>query len=226
MFPRPLAPFGPGFFLQPRERALATTGIVSSWGFERLAAVLITALILWGGGAILLAVNGLEGGAWYTLLGVLFALHLASGVLYVWRRIVTTEYVLTEEFVYARRGQFLLHLDAAALDRVTDLHIHQGVIGRLFGFSTLRVLTAGGGLHMPGLRDAVAVRGRIQEARQELIARLLREAGRGGSEGASPSRATECPRCAHVFSAAGPLPLDVTCPKCGAQGTLFAEAPA
>lgn len=199
-------------------------GIAPAWGLERAVVLLFSVALLWGGAAFALtlaAAPGLAG--FYVLLAGGALLHLVAGGLYVWRRIVTTEYVVTEEFVYARRGRFLLYLGAAALDRLTDLHVHQGVLGRLFGFASLRVLTAGGGIHLPGLVDAVAVRGQVQEARQALLARLIREAGRIPAAPAS-GPPCQCPRCQHVFAAPGPAPVDVRCPSCGAEGTLFEEA--
>lgn len=220
-----MSTYPPRFFLRPEERVVVASVVAPAWALERMVAILLTALILWGGLGLVLALNRATGLAvWFSILAIVGSLHLLLGGLYVWRRVVTTEYVVTDEFVYARRGQILLQLGAAALDRVTDLHIHQGIVGRMFGYSTLRVLTAGGGLHMSGLRDAVGVRSRVQEARHSFIARLLREAGKDSVASAAPGRSCQCPRCGRVFRVVGALPMDVTCPQCQAAGTLFEEA--
>ena len=221
------------FFVLPQERVLREERIVNAWGLEHILVSFLVASIVWGGlfvGTLLLAPQHI--GALGTLAGVLFLVHVLASVVYVWRRIVTTEYVVTAEAVYARRGKLILTVSSALLDRVTDLHVHTSLVGRVFGYSGLSVRTAGGGLWMPGLREPYVVRGTIQQARHELLKQLLRESGRETADGREsvPPRTTtsiQCPDCEHVFDVpVGPRPLDVQCPSCKGTGTLFEEATA
>lgn len=218
------------FFVLPQERVLKEERIVGAWGLEHVIVSFIVAVILWGGAAVaafILAPDAFETVA--TIAAAIFVLHLLLSVIYVWRRIVTTEYVVTAEAVYARRGKLILTVASALLDRVTDLHVHTSLVGRLFGYSGLSVRTAGGGLWMPGLREPYVIRGTIQQARHELITQLLRESGRDQERQApkptSQTTPVQCPNCENMFDIAlQPRPLDVTCPRCKESGAIFEEA--
>jgi membrane protein YdbS with pleckstrin-like domain len=221
-----LASYPPRFYLRPDEKIVRADRITPAWGLEQ-------ALLWFIGGAI--AFGAMLVGVFFlppenrTTLGPIvvagFALFWLVMLLVTWRRIVTSEYVVTDEAVYARRGQLVVTVDAASLDRVTDLHVHTGIVGRLFGYSDLLIKTAGGGLAMPGLKDAYSVRSMIHEVRHRLLARLLREAGRREAPtGASAGPDIQCPRCLFVFPLTGKPPIDVQCPHCHATGTLFPEA--
>jgi uncharacterized membrane protein YdbT with pleckstrin-like domain len=218
------------FFVLPHERVLKEERIVGAWALEHLIVSFLIAIVLWGGlfAATLLVAPEYIGSVG-ALAGILFFGHIFASVLYVWRRIVTTEYVVTAEAVYARRGKLILTVASALLDRVTDLHVHTSLVGRIFGYSGLSVRTAGGGLWMPGLRDPYVIRGMIQQARHDLITQLLRESGRddGRRESGSRSASTsiQCPKCELVFDVPRtPRPLDVTCARCQETGAIFEEA--
>lgn len=220
------------FFVLPQERVLKEERIVAAWGLEHVIVSFLVAAILWGG--LFVAVFLLANDYIATvgpILATVFVLHLLLSAIYVWRRIVTTEYVVTAEAVYARRGKIILTVASALLDRVTDLHVHTSLVGRLFGYSGLSVRTAGGGLWMPGLREPYVIRGTIQQARHELITQLLRESGREheAQTPRTPSKTTQiqCPNCSEVFDVAlKPRPLDVSCPRCEETGAIFEEAAA
>lgn len=221
----------PRFFVLGHERVLLEERIVRAWGLEHMLASLLLALFLWG---------GLGTFGWFLLpesrdlivaiAASLGASHLLLSLVYVWRRLATTEYVITDEALYARRGRLILTVASALLDRVTDLHVHTSLMGRLFGYSGLSIRTAGGGVWMPGLREPYRVRGTIQEARHALIARLLRESGRADPTAAAPTRDgtsdIQCPQCELVFGVARRRPLDVECPRCHEKGMIFEEATA
>jgi uncharacterized membrane protein YdbT with pleckstrin-like domain len=171
------------FFVRPHEKILREERIVGAWAVEHLLVSFLLAIVLWGG---LFGLTNVFLPSYVPLasivLGGAFGLHIVFSTIYVWRRVVTTEYVVTAEAVYARRGKLVLTVASALLDRVTDLHVHTSLVGRVFGYSGLSVRTAGGGVWIPGLRDPYEIRGTIQQARHELIAQLLREAGREGEK--------------------------------------------
>ncbi len=218
------------FFVLPQERVLKEERIVGAWGLEHIIVSFLVASILWGGifAATFLLVPDYVGTVGVAA-GTLFVLHLLLSTIYVWRRIATTEYVVTAEAVYARRGKIILTVASALLDRVTDLHVHTSLVGRLFGYSGLSIRTAGGGLWMPGLREPYVIRGTIQQARHDLITQLLRESGRDDQRQPprppSQTGPIQCPNCENVFEIAlKPRPLDVTCPRCKETGAMFEEA--
>ena len=220
------------FFVLPHERVLKEERIVGAWGLEHIIVSFLVASLLWGGlfVAVLILANEYVATVG-PILATVFVVHLVLSLIYVWRRIATTEYVVTAEAVYARRGKIILTVASALLDRVTDLHVHTSLVGRLFGYSGLSVRTAGGGLWMPGLREPYIIRGTIQQARHELIAQLLRESGREQERQPPhpPSQTTQiqCPNCENVFEVAlQPRPLDVACPRCKESGAIFEEAAA
>ena len=197
-----------------------------AWGLEHVIATVLLAAILWGGlGVVVVVGQPANGGLWLALVASAALVHLSISAIYVWRRLATSEYVVTDEAVYTRRGQLLLHVDAAALDRVTDLHVRTTLVGRIFGYSALSVRTAGGGVFLPGLREPYGIRGIIQTARQEFLARLLRESGRDAPQ-TGPAAQCECPTCFTVIDVPAARPLAVECPSCHETGMLFEEAPA
>lgn len=225
----PLSRFPPRFFVRPGEAIHLEERIVPAWAVERLVAALLVVTILAAGPVVAFGLADFR--AERTILSLvlgLAALLLATNALWVWRRVATTEYVLTDEAVYTRRGQLVLTANSAPLDRITDLHVHTSILGRMFGFSSLLVATAGGSLHLPGLRDAYHVRGAVHDQRRAFLARLLADAGRPPAAGPAPVRPTppecRCPRCESLVPVAGPLPFAVTCPSCGLEGVLFEEA--
>jgi membrane protein YdbS with pleckstrin-like domain len=224
-----LRSFPPRFFLRRDEKILLEESITPAWGLEQGLAWLIVGLVVFGALSVPIVLAEDLSSRSVLLLAVAsaFLVFWLLMLLYTWRRIVTSEYVVSEEAVYTRRGRLMISVEAATLDRVTDLHVHTGITGRIFGYSRLVVKTAGGELLMPGLRDAYAIRGVVHDARQRLLTRLLREAGRSEAPQAAPQKGSieiECPECQRAFTAAGTPPFDVRCPHCKATGTLFAEA--
>lgn len=210
--------------MRPSEQLLFEGRIAGAWALERMVGATLIGLLVWGGLALVTYYGAPNARSLLLpVAALLLALQLTITVLYVWRRLATTEYVVTDEAVYARRGQILLSVSAAALDRVTDLYVHTSLVGRLFGFSGLWVKTAGGGIHLAGLRDAYRVRASIQDARHTFLTRLLAESGRP-TPGPREAGQCQCPNCQLVFPVPPARPLDVECPRCRQRGTLFAEA--
>lgn len=228
--PRALPSFPPRFFVRAGESVQLEERMVHAWALEHLVMAAILATLIFGTTVVIdLTPRTHLPAPVYFITGSLAVLLLGLTALWVWRRIATTEYVVSNETVYTRRGILLLRVNSAPLDRITDQHVHTSLIGRLFGYSDLLVRTAGGGLHLPGLRDAYHVRGLIHERRSAYIGRLLAESGqpKAPRPRAVPSEAADhclCPRCQFAIPV-GPLrPAAVVCPHCRLEGVLFSEA--
>lgn len=225
-----MSAFPPKFYLRAGERVRLEERMVPRWAMEVVAsATLWGALVV----AAALAFDAYAGRPEPSLLLIILASFAAASwilaALYAWRRIVTTEYVISEDTVYTRRGRILLRLNSAPLDRITDLHVHTSLLGRLFGYSGLVVRTAGGGLLLSGLRDAYGVRGVLHEQRRAYLEQLLRESGRGPKAGRAPAPTADqcrCPRCQQAIPVPRARPVAVVCPSCRLDGILFAEAAA
>lgn len=93
-----------------------------------------------------------------------------------WRRQATTEYALTDQRIYVRYGRLVTRLHFTTHDKVTDIHYRQGPIERLFGLASITFATAGGEVHVPGIRDALQVKEAAEKARDAFLRTLLGEA--------------------------------------------------
>lgn len=221
----------PKFFLRPDESVVAEDRVQRRW-ILRAVLLMLVFLVAPVTGALgffwFVEPAAFPSWAWPTWAAVAAAL-VALVALVSWRRVVTTEYVITDETVYARRGIFLLRLQSAPLDKITDITVHTSLLGRLMGYSTLVVRTAGGAPMFVGLADAYVLREAVEDQRKAFVRRLLKEAGRDADavrrreRGEVDSRC-RCPTCDQAFQVPADRPVDVTCPKCGTEGTLFAEA--
>lgn len=90
-----------------------------------------------------------------------------------WWRVQTSRYVITPERVYKTYGRFRFFLMQTTYDKVTDLHVKQSLWGRLGGFGTVRVETAGAGVVFEGVREPFAFKQHIETARAAFIAHLV-----------------------------------------------------
>lgn len=135
-------------------------------------------------GLILLAIASTALGiAWanFPRLGLILWLPLiiafASGYLLFaflrYRRAVTSRYLITPDRIYRAHGILRFALHQTTYDKVTDLHVHQSFFGRIWGFGTVRVETAGIGLHLDGVDDPFAVKQAVEAARVDFIERLV-----------------------------------------------------
>lgn len=221
----------PKFFLRPDESVVAEDRVQKRWILRAILLMLVFVVAPLTGilGFFWTTQRALfPAWAWPTWVGVAAASLLLVAVV-AWRRVVTTEYVITDETVYTRRGRFLLRLQSSPLDKITDITVHTSLLGRLIGYSTLMVRTAGGAPVFVGLADAYLLREAVEDQRKAFVRRLLEEAGRDDdavrvAPGAKTAGRCRCPNCDHAFQVPSERPVDVTCPKCGIEGTLFAEA--
>ncbi len=116
----------------------------------------------------------LESTWWLIGIGVATVLAAWATLLLHWRR-VTSRYVVTDQRLYHRYGRLRWNLLQTTYDKVTDLHVHQSLWGRWYGFGTVRVQTAGTGLSVAGVRDPFAWKQDVEDARTRFLHTLLGE---------------------------------------------------
>lgn len=103
---------------------------------------------------------------------LLAALVLLVGMRYV--QITRTQYVATDRRIYARSGVLGTTVNQLTYDKITDITYRQDLLGRLLGYGSVIVTTAGGGaapITMHGLGDPLGAKETIERWR----GRYLRE---------------------------------------------------
>lgn len=111
---------------------------------------------------------------WWNVAGLLAFLWLVN-LLALFYRMRTSRYVITEERVYRSHGRLRFQLLQTTYDKVTDLHVRQGPLGRLWGYGEVTVMTAGTGLTLEGVPDPFGTKQEIEQARTAFLNRLLEE---------------------------------------------------
>lgn len=160
----------PYFYLRADEELLLAQRPGPGYAFQLFALLALVPLV--AGAVVLVALPAWRGVGAASAVGL-----LALAALFAWRRYATTEYVVTDQRLYARHGKLATSVRFTTHDKVTDLSLRQGPVQRLFGVSTLTFSTAGGDVHMTGVRDAILVKERAEAARDAFIQRLLERAG-------------------------------------------------
>lgn len=113
-----------------------------------LAAGAVIALVI--GIAASLVPGGLSptssSGPWVAfLLQTAVAVPLLGGIFYAVPRavrLVTTEIVLTDRRVASKTGVFSIDVISTPLDKVNNINVQQGVLGRVLDYGTIEVTTA------------------------------------------------------------------------------------
>lgn len=171
-----MAARGPYFYLREDERPLQRLAAAPAFAivlfvpFLALLSVPFAAAVV---ARLLLPRFGIV--PWAAIAGV-YGAFLLVAALYAWRRAATTEYALTDQRIYARVGRFVTRLHFTTHDKVTDIRYRQGPIERAFGLASLTFATAGGEVHVAGVREALAVKAAAERARDAFVRALLREA--------------------------------------------------
>lgn len=151
---------------QTRRHALsAVDGFIAmtlAWGA-------LTGAITWAAVAILPPVADTY--AW-TAATIVALAWIAGMTALHWRR-ATSLFVVTPERVYGSHGRIRFNLTQTTYDKVTDMHVHQTVFGRLWGYGTVKVQTAGTGISLPGVNDPMRFKQVIEEQRSEFLERLV-----------------------------------------------------
>lgn len=172
--PGPVAP--PPDLLQPGETLLLEARRHPLSVVDGLLGGALLWLLVVGGTAYVLGTFYPEGwlpvGVPVLLVATLVYAALALSLFW---RVRTSRYLVTEERVYKSHGRLRFSLDITTFDKVTDLHVRQSMVGRLRGFGTVRVETAGAGLALEGLPDPMAAKTTIERARRAFVERLVQE---------------------------------------------------
>lgn len=190
---------GPYFYLRADEEVLVRVRPPFAYAVALAVApfvalsVLLAAFLFVAGPVGLPVAPSTAWGVW----GVLVALV----ALVSWRRQATSEYAITDQRIYSRTGRLITRLHFTTHDKITDMRFRQGPIERAFGLSGLTFATAGGDVHVAGIRDALAIKATSETARDAFIRKLLAEAP-----------AFAAPAVAASQSEAGPLPEAVVPP--------------
>ena len=103
-------------------------------------AILVGLVALAGGGLVSLAPN-LTTLRWFAVLGIELLVLVYLDLQYIGWRAQT--YTVTNHRVLLRRGVMSKYTKSISLNRVQDVTTGQGVFGRLFGYGTLELESAG-----------------------------------------------------------------------------------
>jgi uncharacterized membrane protein YdbT with pleckstrin-like domain len=176
-FPGAVARPAPEDYIQPGEKALRREGRHALSVVDELItmAILVGALIA---AVLLVALLGDLGDAAFPwaigTVGLLVILYGSFALSRYWR-VTTSRYVITSERVYKAYGRLRFFLLQTTYDKVTDIHVHQSFFGRIWGFGTVRLQTAGTGVALEGVRDPFAVKEAVEAARVAFVRALVEE---------------------------------------------------
>ncbi len=101
--------------------------------------------------------------------GVVFVMFVVTRI---WR-VQTSRYIITAERTYKSFGRLRFQLLQTTYDKVTDLHVRQSLFGRIWGFGTVRLETAGTGIALEGVRDPLGYKKRVEAARSGFLRTLV-----------------------------------------------------
>jgi uncharacterized membrane protein YdbT with pleckstrin-like domain len=137
-------------------------------GYVALATVLL-ALALTGG---------------HLLLGVVLVALAGFVMLYANLRVLSTEYIITSSYVYARYGVVARDITQARPEAVAAVNVEQGILGRLLGYGDIMFMTPGEGgrgfIIFRGVEDPVKLKTEFFDLLRKIkeknrLAELLRE---------------------------------------------------
>ena len=130
------------------------------------------------GGALLAAVSALLLFYRFTLAHIIAVVGLALGAVMIFlavARAAANTYFLSKSHVRRVYRLVVVRVDEAPLDKITNVVVEQGVLGRILGFGDVRCDTAGtafAGVLFKGVKRpesiAEAIRGRIEAARRQI----------------------------------------------------------
>lgn len=164
----------PPDYLQPDERVLLEArpeprsiapGLVAT---TLLAAGIVAVL------AFLQSLVWPEAAPWLLAVGAptVAVAWLAGGVVRV-VRMRTSRYVITDTRLYRSHGRFRFHLVQTTYDKLTDLNVVQGPLGRALGYGSVAANTAGAAVVLPGIPRPFEVKQQIEEARSAFLRKLV-----------------------------------------------------
>ena len=110
--------------------------VAQTWAFI-IAAILAFAVLIWSTTSDLGTIGGVL--QIVSLVGLLAALGQISLKVWAWRN---QEYLVTTRRVIKAEGIFNKNMGDSSLEKVNDAHLSQSLMGRIFGYGTLDILTA------------------------------------------------------------------------------------
>ncbi|WP_226010692.1 PH domain-containing protein [Halomicrobium salinisoli] len=163
-------PSEPEWLSEESDETVVWTGQPRVWRIWRTvaAAVLVSALTVGGVGFVTVR-GGLDGGAESVLawaLAGLTVVAMGAAVVSAYLRVQHTDYVLTDEHVYAKTGVLSQRVTGLGLDRVQETTLSKGVAGNHFDYGTVAISTAGSAgtdLALSDLNDPESFRDLLQE---------------------------------------------------------------
>lgn len=198
--PRPL----PVDYLQPDEEVLHDTGRHPLSVLDEVLGMFVLLAVV--AGATAWAVLAFVPELWPVVgLPVVAGAGLAFLAFVVARywRVTTSRYVITPERTYKAYGRLRFMLLQTTYDKVTDLHVRQSLFGRIWGFGTVRLETAGTGISLDGVLDPFGYKQRIESARSGFLHRLVAQhvprharpvrSAAGGTAAAEAAEGSEAP---------------------------------
>jgi membrane protein YdbS with pleckstrin-like domain len=124
---------------------------------------------------------------------VLWTLLQAVGPVGAYLRTSNTDYVLTDENVYERRGVLSERVTRLDVDRIQNVRSRKDFLGNLFDYGTIHLSTAGGGgveLSVEDLNDPDEFRGELRTRMRRGGDPASGDSGGGGGAGADPETVT------------------------------------
>lgn len=91
------------------------------------------------------------------LLGILI-------LIWVWIKFASTELAVTDRRVIAKFGFISRKTFELNVDRVEGIQVDQSIMGRLFGYGTLRIAGAGNADPIPNISDPMGFKKAVNEA--------------------------------------------------------------
>ncbi len=163
-------------YLQPDEEPLVETGRHGlSVLDELLGALILAALPITG---VLVLTIGFYP-QWFApvavpTISVVAVLFIGFLIARYWR-VATSIYIVTDERVYKSYGRIRFFGSQTTYDKLTDMHVKQSLFGRIWGFGTVRLETAGTGIQLEGVRDPFGFKQQVEGARSAFIRTLVGE---------------------------------------------------
>lgn len=96
-----------------------------------------------------------------------FALLLGAAVfaLPALYRLAANCIILTDKMIYSKKGLLKTKELTAPIDKIQNVEIKSGLIGKIFGYATVRIDTISGLYTLPGVKNADMLRNKFYEVR-------------------------------------------------------------
>lgn len=101
---------------------------------------------------------------WTDKLAAWLLLALVVGI-FLWIRIWTTEMAVTNRRLIYKRGWIFRTTEELSLRRIEEVNLRQSILGRIFGYGTVRVQGMGGSdIRLPTMAAPMRFKKELQEA--------------------------------------------------------------